>query len=127
MPAVDFAKKSLVGRTNNCAHHNMDLISVDILINVILPRLPKHALVALQNASKRYCRLMLSSFPYDSRTHLEILGEILVIYNDGFMNLLRWFLGRGRADLRWSLLVSGVATSIKKLRKVKFHVIFIYI
>ncbi len=83
----------------------MDLLSTDIIVNVILPFLPKHALISMLYSSKRYHRLILSFFPYESRKHLEILGEIC---KSGFVNLLRWFLGRGRADLHWQLQVDGV-------------------
>ncbi len=90
----------------------MDLLSTDIIMNLILPLLPKHALIALQHASHRYYRLVLSFFPYESRKHLKILGEIC---KSGFTNMLRWFLGRGRSELRWSLLIGGVAKLIKSV------------
>ncbi len=83
----------------------MDLLSADIVINVVLPFLPKCSLVALDNSSKRYHRLILSWFPYASRKHLEILGEICEC---GYINMLRWFIGRGKLDLRWSLQTNGV-------------------
>ncbi len=83
----------------------MDLLSTDIISNVILPLMPKHALISLQRTSKRYHRLVLSCFPYELRMHLEILGEIC---EAGLVDLLRWFLGRGQSHLHWSLLISGV-------------------
>ncbi len=87
----------------------MDLLSSDIVINIILPMLSKHAQVALQNASKRYYHLVLSCFPYQSRKHLDILGEVC---DGGYANLLSWFLGRGKSDLRWSLLCGGAGELI---------------
>ncbi len=87
----------------------MDLLSSDIIVNLILQILPKHAHVALQNTSKRYYHLVLSCFSYESRKPLDILGEVC---DGGYMNMLRWFLGRGKLDLRWSLLVGGVRESV---------------
>ncbi len=87
----------------------MDVLSSDIIINVVSPFLPKCALVALQHTSKRYLRLVLSFFPNKSRNHLEILNELC---EGGFINLLRWFLGRGKQDLHWSLLLSGLKVAI---------------
>ncbi len=83
----------------------MDLLSTDIISNVILPLLQKHALLALLHTSKRYHRLVLSSFPYASRKHLVILAEIC---EGGFANALRWLIGRGKSDLHWTLLDRGV-------------------
>ncbi len=88
----------------------MDQLSTDIIIHVILPSLPEHALITLQRTSKRFHRLVLSFFPYKLRKHLIILGEIC---QGGFLNLLRWFIGRGQSDLRWSLLVDSVTNLIR--------------
>ncbi len=82
----------------------MDLLPTDIIVNCILPFLHQHTFIALQCTSKRYHRLVVTYFPYESRKHLEILGEIC---KGGFVNLLRWFLGCGKPNLNWSLLVDG--------------------
>ncbi len=82
----------------------MDLLSSDILINIIFPLLPKYAMIALQCTSWRYQRLVLSIFPYETRKHLEILDEICA---HGCVNLLRWFLGREKCDLGWSPLFAS--------------------
>ncbi len=54
----------------------MDLLSSDIIINVIFPLMPPYMLVVLQHASKRYHQLVLSGFPNKSQNHLEMLVEI---------------------------------------------------
>ncbi len=96
----------------------MDLLSTDIIIHLILPLLPKHTLAALQHTSKRYHRLVLNVFPPASRNHLEILGEVC---EGGFVNLLWWFLGPGKSDLHWSLLISGVR-KLAKHGKIYFYI-----
>ncbi len=101
----------------------MDLLSSDIIINIILPFLPKCAQIALLHTSKRYHQLVLNSFPKDSRNHLEILREIC---KGGFVNLLRWFLGRGKSDLRWSLLVHGVKELLMDGNIILFSIFIFY-
>ncbi len=83
----------------------MDIISSDIILNLIFPLLPLFMLVALQHTSKKYHRLVLNYYPNNSRNHLKLLGEVC---EGGYVNLLGWFLGRGESDLGWSLLISGV-------------------
>ncbi len=84
----------------------MDVLYDDIM-NLILSLLPKHALIALQHTCNRFHKRMRVSFPYASRNHLQILGEI---FQSGNVCVLRWFLGRAKSDLRWSLRVNGVQT-----------------
>ncbi len=83
----------------------MDVLSSDIILNLILPLLPLYVLIALQHTSKRYHRLVRSAFTNKPRSHIKILGDIC---EGGHVNLLRWFLGRGKSDLGWSLLITGV-------------------
>ncbi len=64
-----------------------------------------HALIAMQHTSKRYLELARRVDPRKPQKPLEILEEIC---EGGYLNLLRWFLGRGRSNLGWSLLVSGI-------------------
>ncbi len=82
----------------------MDRISNDIFTNVLLPYVPTHALTSLLHTSKRFRRLALS-IPRESQNHLEVLAEIC---KGGFVNLLTWLIGRGKSDLRWTLLDSDV-------------------
>ncbi len=102
----------------------MDQISADVIFNVILPLLPKHALVALQHTSKRHYQLVLSCFPYVLRNHLEILEEICKC---GYVNLLRWFIGRGNGNLQWSLQIDGVVHLVRCIFDGNYFKIFIFI
>ncbi len=65
----------------------MDLLSSDIIVNVILPRLPAKASenIPLKHASKRYHRLIGNIFSNNSQNNLEILREIC---EGGFVSLL---------------------------------------
>ncbi len=103
---------------------SMDRISADVIVNVILPLLPKHALVALLHTSKRYYQLVLSCFPYVSRNRFEILEEIC---KRGYVNLLRWFIGRGNGNLQWSLLIGGVRKLLRCIFDGNYFMIVIFI
>ncbi len=83
----------------------MDSLSNDVIVHLILSIVPIHALTALQFTSKRYHRLVRNFYLKKAQNKLEALGEIC---ENGFLNLLSWFLGRGISELRWSLLVEGV-------------------
>ncbi len=56
------------------------------------------------NTHKRYLELARRVDLRKRRKPLKILEKIC----EGYLNLLRWFLGRGRSNLGWSLLVYGI-------------------
>ncbi len=78
----------------------METLSSDILVNVLFPLLSASSLAALQFASKKYHRLVLSFLPRSPRNHFKILADVS---STGNITLLKWFIGRGPSDLKWSL------------------------
>ncbi len=72
--------------------------------NVLISYLPVSARVAMQLISKRYYAYVTKQLRTAPKDHIKILGEIC---ESGYCDLLDWFLGRKRFDLRWSVLISG--------------------